>query len=190
MKGTIIILTLVLLFNFAPKPKESSGIELFQETDLNTRLENKKVVFETSIDSLWNHLVYVTGGCLTGGEYVDKRGFGGEGCVMSNSKDWDNFFNQDEKEITTFLIEKISDDTIKTKIHTCPFFGAIEGEVAVYSLQKIYDINWFDFDEFKEYKNRETESSIENRQAWLQGILKDEKKREILVNCWIKKASG
>ena len=132
-------------------------------------------------DSLWNHLVFKKCGCLTGGQYVYEGKFGGDGCVMSNSKDWKIFFNRDKILITDFLVDKISNDTTKTSI-TCPFFSSIEGEVAVYGLQKLYRFNWFDFDEFQEFQNRQSESSLKNHQAWLQGILKDEKKREKLIN--------
>ena len=65
----------------------------------------------------------------------------------------------------------------------------MEGEVAIYGLQRIYKLNWYDFDEFIEFQNRKSESSTENHQAWLQGILKDKKKRETLISCWNKKAS-
>ena len=69
-------------------------------------------------------------------------------------------------------------DTTKTKVHTCPFFGATNGEMAVYSLQQIHKKNWFDFAEFKEYKNKEYKSATEQPQMWLQNILKNETERK------------
>jgi len=135
--------------------------------------EETKRLYKMSDDSLWNHLAFQTGGCLTG----DK-------------KDWKIFFARDKKQLTDFLITKLTGDTTKTRIHTCPFFEATEGELAVYSLQNIYRMNWYDLEEFKEYQDKESENSIENHQSWLQRILQDEIRREILINCWKKKAHG
>lgn len=192
----ILLLTSILVFSCSTKSKEidqeNSRIELVPEPDKHLRLEyeKNKEFFGMSNDSLWNHLVFKKGGCLTGGQHVYEGKFGGEGCVMSNSKEWEILFNRDKKQISDFLISKISNDTTKTNIHTCPFFTAIEGEVAVYGLQNIYGQNWFDFIEFKEFQDRQSESSLENHQAWLQEILKNDKKRKTLINCWNKKASG
>ncbi len=139
---------------------------------------------------MWQYLVFTKGGCLTGGQYVHQGEFGGEGCVMSNSKEWDNFFGRDKQEITQFLINKITSNPAKTLIHTCPFFEAMEGEVAIYGLQRLYGVNWYDFDEFKEYQSGQSEISEGNPQEWLQGILKNQRKREILKSCWKKKANN
>lgn len=180
------------MFSFKIESKENNTTnELISNPNKNSELEYeiKSKIFETSLDTLWYNLVFIEGGCLTGGQHVQKGIFGNEGCVMTNSKEWETFFSLDKKLISDFLISKISDDTTETNIHTCPFFTAIEGEVAVYGLQIIYKRNWYDFDEFVEFKNKEAESSTENHQAWLQGILKDKKKREILVKCWEKLAN-
>ena len=75
-------------------------------------------------------------------------------------------------------------DTTKTKIHTCPFFVATTGEMAVYSLQHIHKKNWFDFSEFKEYKDKEYKSATEQPQMWLQNILKSETDRKKLAELY------
>lgn len=143
-----------------------------------------------TIDSLWNYLIFTKGGCLTGGQHVHDGKFGWEACVMTRDKDWDIFFDKNKKELSDFLIEEISSDTTETEIHTCPFYSAIPGEVAVYCLQKIYGLNWYDFDEFKEYQNKETTGSKDNYQAWLQKILFNKKQRAVLIKCWKKKVEG
>jgi len=175
--------------------QENSSVELLPKPEIQLSLENEKCteafeMFEMSNDSLWNYLVFIEGGCLTGGQNIHNGKFGGEGCVMSNLKEWDIFFSRDKMQITKFLINKISDITTETEIHTCPFFTAMEGEVAVYGLQRLYGFNWYNFDEFSEFQNRQSESSSENHQAWLQGILKNKKKRAILISCWNKKSNG
>lgn len=188
---SILLISSVLMFSCQNNKdnQDHKDMRSVPKSDQYLKLESEKNrnVYEMNNDSLWNYLIFKEGGCLTGGQHVNDGEFGGAGCVMLNSKGWKIFFERDEKQISDFLISKISKDTTKTKIHTCPFFNALEGEVAVYSLQKIYKLNWYDFNEFKEYKNRESESSLENHQAWLQRILKNNTKREILKNCWIKK---
>ena len=195
IQKTILILTLFLIFSCVSKSKDNNVEIILKES--STEYEEKSRIgsiknddfLETSIDSLWDNLIFKKGGCLTGGQYVYNDKFGNEGCVMSNSEGWEKFFNKDIKLLSNFLIDKISNDTTKTNIHTCPFFTAMEGEIAVYGLQKLFRINWYDFNEFNEFQNRQSESSTENHQAWLQNILKNKKKREILINCWKKKAS-
>ncbi|RBA28664.1 hypothetical protein [Flavobacterium tibetense] len=195
IQKTILILTLFLIFSCISKSKENNVENILKESSSESKEKSRigsiknNYFLEISIDTLWNNLIFKKGGCLTGGQYVYNDKFGSEGCVMSNSEDWEIFFNKDIKIISNFLINKISDDTTKTNIHTCPFFTAMEGEIAVYGLQRLLKINWYDFNEFNEFQNRQSESSTENHQAWLQNILKNKKKREILINCWKKKAS-
>jgi hypothetical protein len=137
-----------------------------------------------NLDSLWKELLFKEEGCLVGGQYVYDGRFGGEGCVMSYSEEWKYFFNFDKKQISEFLITKITSNTTKTKIHTCPYDDATEGEMAVYALQKIFLINWYDFAEFVKYKNKLLNNSDINHQKLLQNILANSSKREILINCW------
>ena len=150
--------------------------------------ENKPLSYQINYDSLWNRLIFKKGGCLTGGQYFYKGRFGNEACVMTNNRDWDIFFKGNQKQLTDLLITKIDGDTAKTRIHTCPFFVATESEVAIYALQRIYKFNWFDFEEFKEFKDKEV-TGEENSQAWLQRILQDKKRREVLIKCWKRRAS-
>lgn len=136
------------------------------------------------IDSLWNDLVFKKGGCLADGQYFLKGQTKREGQIL-NKKEWRNFLRKPKKELTEFLITKFT-DTTKTKIHTCPFFGATNGEIAVYALQKVHNKNWFDFREFKKYQNKETTSAIDNRQSWLLKILKNSNTRKVLTTSWLK----
>jgi hypothetical protein len=54
------------------------------------------------------------------------------------------------------------------------------GEKFVYSLQYILK-NWFDFSDYQNYKDRYYNSESDQRQIWLQNILKDEAERENVV---------
>jgi hypothetical protein len=136
-----------------------------------------------NIDSLWNKLAFQKGGCLTGGQYIRNGRFGNEGCVLKQSKEWGRFFNLPKDELSAFLIRQLP-DTASTKIHTCPFYTATNGELAVYCLQKVHNKNWYDFEQFSKYKNKETTGAGDNDQAWLQKILASKKRRNILISCF------
>jgi hypothetical protein len=158
-------------------------------TKLNSPPDTIYFVDTLGLDSLWQSLVFEKGGCLTGGQYVKDGHFGGEGCVLTQHRkgrpDWRPFFRNPKKDLTEFLISQFT-DTSTTHIHTCPFAIAKAGEVAVYCLSKIYLVNWYDFEPFLEYQNREMTDSTDCPQTWLQAILEDPKKRELLIAEWRK----
>lgn len=168
-----------------PSGKNNSRLELVPEPDLDLRLEYERnqAFMEMSTDSLWEYLVFEKGGCLTGGQYAR----GGQGddriCVMKAAKEWEIFFHRTQEELTTVLLSKLA-DTSTTSIHTCPYFMANEGEVAVYALQQLYDTNWFDFEIFQPHVDSIDRSENENHQSWLQGILQDQTQREQLLDYW------
>ncbi|MFY8186953.1 MAG: hypothetical protein ACOVLC_03230 [Flavobacterium sp.] len=150
----------------------------------NAQIEKTELIEITKTDSiseLWNVLVFEKGGCLGGEQYINEMEFKREGnSLVFSESEWKKFSANDKVKLTEFLITKLS-DTTKTKIHTCPFFGATNGEMAVYSLQHIHKKNWFDFSEFKEYKDKEYKSATEQPQMWLQDILKNETNRKKLA---------
>lgn len=139
---------------------------------------------ELSIDSLWNMLVFIRGGCLVEGQNVTKGVFGGEGCVLTSSPFWTGFFERPKEELTPFLINKFPSRK-ETDIHVCPFEKADEGELSVYCLHKIYMKNWYDFEVFKEFKDKEITGRMNSEQMWLRKILKNEKQRTILKELWL-----
>ena len=179
---TIILFSALLNSAFATQANCKENIC----SSLTSKINSTDISYQTEpIDSLWRKLVYVKGGCLTGGQYVRDGNFGNEGCVFNRNKEWNIFFQYPKKELTNFLISQMN-DTTTTRIHTCPFFSSTNGELAVYCLQKIYSKNWYDFKEFQNYKTRETTGADENTQSWLQQILIDKKQRLILERLWIK----
>ena len=136
------------------------------------------------MDSLWQELAFARGGCLTGGQYVRDGRFGRGECVMARSKGWKAFFSADEEQLSQFLLAQFS-DTSHTQIHTCPFENATVGELAVYSLQNLYRVNWFDLDAFTRYRDKEITSGTDNHQNWLQQILADDDQRQQLKEAWL-----
>lgn len=143
----------------------------------------KQEIEEVNLDSLWNILIKMDG-CLVGRQYSVDKEKAREGNVMDDSIQWKNFLGKPKKELTEFLLTRM-DKMDTTNVHTCPFYNAIEGELAVYTLQKIHRKCWFDFKEFSEFKNKETTSSEDNHQSWLQNILRNKSKRGKLKKLWL-----
>ncbi len=147
--------------------------------------EKKPNIQETTMEYLWNKIIELDG-CALGNEYQTEL----QDKSVFNDTLWMQFLSKPKDSLKVFLITKLAvSDTTKT--HICPLFNATEGELAVYSLQKIYQKNWFDFDEFKEYKLRsETEkeppySNEDSFQIWLQReVLQDSLKIEKMKNIW------
>ncbi len=135
-----------------------------------------------SISELWHYMVFEQDACLGGGQYI-KAVQRERPTMFFSRKLWKEFYKQDKAKLTKFLIGKFS-DTTKTNIHTCPFYNATNGEMAVYALQHIYKKNWFDFKEFAKYKNREVKSADEQAQIWLQRILSNREKRNKLAELY------
>lgn len=134
-----------------------------------------------SIEELWNVMVLEKGGCLGGAQYIKdfKREIP---TMVFSEKEWKTFSKRDKTEVTNFLLSKLA-DTTTTAVHTCPFSNATNGEMAVYALQHIYDINWYNFAHFKEYDGKKITSATDQPpQMWLQNILTNKKEREKLAS--------
>jgi len=106
------------------------------------------------IDRLWSHLIQING-CLVGRQYERPLLWflKVEGCVLHEHPDWKLFFSYPKKELTQFLVTRL-DKTNETQTHTCPFYNATEGELAIYSLQVVHNKNWYDFPPFHTYRER------------------------------------
>jgi len=128
-------------------------------------------------------LIFEKEGRLVGAQYISDYKGKREGTVFNN-ENWITFLHKSKTETTKFLVTKFS-DTTKTKIHTCPFFEATNGEMAVYSLQQIHDKNWYDFLEFKEYSKRATTNASDQPQMWLRKMLNSKTYRKKLEKLFL-----
>ncbi len=163
---------------------EKNRIELLPEPDKHLRTEYENKIRKMSEDSLWNHIVFEKGGCLVGEQYVtDNKSHRASKTPIFSSPDWKILITKDKTMLTDFLIGKLS-DTTKTEIHTCPFFRATNGEMAVYTLQYLHHKNWYDFPEFNEFKDKEYKSATEQPQIWLQHILNSVSERKKLAELY------
>lgn len=182
MRNSLKILLLILILVSCKNQTETKS-ELKTETaELTKEIPQMELQETDSIAEQWNFMVFEKGGCLGGTQYVTKKKREIPTMVFSE-KEWKKFAENDKTELTDFLITKLS-DTTKTKVHTCPFFGATNGEMAVYSLQHIHKKNWFDFKDLKKIRNKECRSATDQPQIWLQNILKNETERNKLVELY------
>ncbi len=188
----ILLIFLIFLFSCSKKSDENqvtvTDKNSFEKSEEN-KLKKKLEIIE--IDSLWK-IVINKNGCLTGGQNVENGEFGSEGCIMTNTMEWKVFLEKPKNELTEFLVSKL-DKKDTTKVHTCPFFLATEGELANYALQGVHKKNWFDFAEFKIYKdkvqnpNNKMLSNRDNFQGYLNNnVLNVSTEREKLKKLWLK----
>ena len=57
-------------------------------------------------------------------------------------EDWQRFLGLPHSVVVPYLIDRI-DSEAPTETHVCPFVNATEGELAVYALQHLLEVNWF-----------------------------------------------
>ena len=126
-----------------------------------TENSNETSKFYTFIETknLWDSLTSKKG-CLSGGQWVVDKKWGGEGCVLTIDKAWNSFlFEQNKGELAGFLINQLPDKTT-TQIHTCPDKNATKGELALYCLQGISKVNVDELSGLKWKKNIRSQKDI------------------------------
>ena len=147
IQKTILILTLILIYSCISKSKENNvennQMELSPDSEEKSSIESVKNndFLEISIDTLWNNLIFKKGGCLTGGQYVYNDKFGSEGCVMSNSEDWEIFFNKDIKIINNGVNTTLfkNDDLLGSNEQIILYFGTLIRKKGVFELVEIFN---------------------------------------------------
>lgn len=182
MKNSIKILLLILTFVSCKNHTETKSTLNNKTVELTKKFSQVEIQQTNSITEQWNFMIFEKGGCLGGKQYVTKTKRDIPTLVFSE-KEWKKFAKNNKTELTEFLITKLS-DTTKTKVHTCPFFDATNGEMAVYSLQHIHGKNWYNFSEFNKPKYKKFKSATEQPQIWLQNILKNKTKRTKLAQLY------
>lgn len=195
-RNKYLILIIFLQFILSCDTKNNEKIQHTLSNKTQTEFTNSKQNINEyrtlEIDSLWK-ILRQKDGCLTGGQNIIHGKFGNQGCVLTNSKEWEAFFSKEKEELTLFLVDKFKSKD-STNTHTCPFFNATEGELAVYALQGIHNKNWFEFNEFRKYEQKlksYSENEIRGNRDTYQGylndyILTDPKERKILEEIWLK----
>lgn len=177
IKQFIVLLFLALTFLSC---KNKPNLELKPIIAKAEQITQPAIQQTQSIEELWNIMVLEKGGCLGGAQYIKdfKREIP---TMVFSEKEWKNLSKRDKTEVTFFLLSKLA-DTTTTAVHTCPFYNATNGEMAVYALQYIYDINWYNFAYFKEYDGKKITSATDQPQIWLQNILKNKIEREKIAS--------
>jgi hypothetical protein len=137
-------------------------------------LKNRNII---ELKKDWDSLTNVKG-CLSGGQWIKDKKWGGEGCILTIDKAWNSFlFETHREELAIFLIHQLPDKTT-TQIHTCPYENATKGELALYCLQGISKVNFHGLLGFESKKNVRSQKEI-----WL--IQRSDERIEKLQKVWL-----
>lgn len=147
--------------------------------------QTKESTLQTdSIAQLWDELM-ASRACIGGFQDINKtREIEAPRRLFFSLNIWNSFASNNKEAVTVFLLSKLKDTTLTT-IHTCPFLKANTNEMAVYALQHIHQVNWFDFEEYSAYKDRDILNGSDQPQKWLQELLNIEEEREKLTQLFL-----
>lgn len=108
-----------------------------------------------------------------------------ETCGFVNDPRWIEFRKRDKREAVPFLLRQLADKQ-QTHLHVDPLDNAQKGEFAVYCLQYVLKVNWFDLK--AEYKTlRDNLKDEDTHQALLRRMLHNKQSREEMRNLWMKR---
>lgn len=142
---------------------------------------------QSSIFDEWDLLSDSLKGCTTGGQYCKDGNCGGEVCCFDVDRSWQSFFKHNQNELSNLLINQLSDTSLSS-VHISPYFNATKGELAVYCLQRIYKVNWYDlnpkYSAIKDGSFMKEDDKFYSVQNELQNELKSKKGLELLIKEW------
>ena len=141
------------------------------------------------VKEVWEELIRLDG-CTLGQRYYsqqfdpldpEKKVSPEAGIFYQES--WVAFFRRDKKETVPFLISQIPSKE-NTSIHIDPFRNATRGELAVYCLQFILKVNWYELQ--KEYQSRfdRIDYQYSNDQDLLQRIIGTKRGSLEMMDLW------
>lgn len=108
-----------------------------------------------------------------------------ETCGFVNAPKWIEFRKRDKRQVVPFLLRQLADKQ-KTQLHVDPFDNAQKGEFAVYCLQYVLKVNWFELK--AEYKTlRDNLKDDDTHQNLLRRMLHNKHSREEMRDLWIKR---
>jgi hypothetical protein len=158
--------------------------EPFTKTAASPEVSNK------SSQEEWEELAGL-GGCTLGFRFYEPQ-FESYQPVEANTeagifynKRWVAFFRRDKHSTVPFLISQISNKA-QTNVHIDPFGAATKGELAVYCLQYILKVNWYELK--KEYQTRFDKIDYEytTDQDLLQKIIGTKRGAQEMMDLWQK----
>ncbi len=182
MKWTKLIAFSIILLQLSCENTTQPKVNTPQYSAENTK-PALKIYTELELTNLWDSLCHIHD-CLTGGQRVYEGKWGGEGCVLTLNKQWVNFlYKTDKKQLSSFLIQQLPDNA-ETQIHTCPHNDATKGELALYCLQGISKINFYELSPEFALNDVEVAKKYRNHQAWIWHIQSSKKELEDLQKLW------
>lgn len=159
---------------------------LFAQTPSYSSFKSGKKTTPSDLQAQWNMLADSIGGCTVAGEYYDKEDHWNEGCCFDHAEPWKKFNALYPPTLSQFLIDQLA-DTAKSEVHICPFSNATKGELAVYLLQRLHRINWYELDPiYAKYADGSTQrpKDFYSLQAVLQRELADRDRLRLIRSRW------
>lgn len=180
MKNLFLIVIALLIFSCDKTDKNSPVPKHINAVNLPVTHTEK------SIDELWSALLFEKSSCLIGSGYYNDHKISDEyGQVTFKRKPWKSLKAKDKNKVANFLLNKLTDSTI-TRVHNCPNVNATQGEMTIYALQHLSNKNWWDFDDFAHFKDNKTRDVGDHPQIWLQKLLRDTVRLELLSQLYRK----
>lgn len=145
----------------------------------------------TTIEQEWEELTTATFCFLGSQDYYPPRDFETSesrriGETSFNPYGWLPAIRNDKRAAVAFLINQIP-VRAKTHAHICPFDSAWKGELAIYCLQHILKINWYELD--GEYRRRLDSLNIDysTRQSLLRSIIRSKRGAKEMMRRWMER---
>jgi hypothetical protein len=176
------IILFLIIFCTSCNDKNNRVLPLANRIDSKPTNKSEIRLSETAIKEKWDYLCSHDG-CLTSGQYLYDGKFGSKSCVLTTDSFWIQFFAIPQRDLAAHLIGQIP-DTAKTRIHTCPYQLASKGEIAIYCLQNIYKINFYDLTPQYSDIEKNIVAKFENEQNWIWSIQKSKEQTWELQRQW------
>ena len=139
----------------------------------------------------WEDLAKL-GGCTLGLHYYSPRfdsydpekGVNPEAGIFYGKR-WVAFFRRDQDETVPFLISQIP-NRVNTNVHIDPFGQATKGELAVYCLQYILKVNWYELKKGYQIRFDKIDYEYTTDQDLLQKIIGTRRGSKEMMELWQK----
>jgi len=133
---------------------------------------------DAQLSKTWDELVSKKG-CLISSSSIK---FSTEGSVFRN-KEWQEFLDDSKtnQEKFSFLLSKFTSKK-PTMIHPCGFKNANEGEMAVYTVQQITQLDWDEYDGENDILKTAAQGDGVPKSYYLKAVFEDENATKTLQN--------
>jgi hypothetical protein len=137
----------------------------------------------------WEQLAAL-GGCTLGLRYYSpqfdsydpEQGVNDEAGIFYGTR-WVAFFRRDKHQTVSFLVSQIPNKSI-TNVHIDPFGPATKGELAVYCLQYILKVNWYELKQEYQARFDKIDYEYSSDQDLLQRMIRTKRGAQEMMDLW------